>query len=164
MATYSITYQIVTPESAEQGELSGAGWVRPSDGAQIPQGEETYGFTSEQWDAWLLEWVGPPPEIEPFETDDVPGWAVEHACRVPMIGDFLMALRCLRLISEGGYTEPSYHPFDGKSKAWFQQADGDTDYTTGAETRKSLHFDGLTDGTWFALAMLFREASKGPRI
>lgn len=102
MRKITVTYAIVTPESAEQGDF------------------DDTGFTGEVW------------EIEPTEDE------INDAC-----GSMLCAVADLVANKLPG-VEASNYP-DWRRGTWYTDADGDIDYLTGAETRKSYHLDGFTD-------------------
>lgn len=90
-ATYSITYDVTTPESAEQGDYA------------------EYGFEVE------------PTPLEPGDLRR-------------LIGEFRRAVEA-----------SSSHPRPGD---WWTEHDGSIDLRTCAETRRSLHIDGITAATF----------------
>ena len=92
MGQIKITYEIVTPESAAEGDVAERGWA----------------------DGYCREYSGS-----------------EHTA------DEVIALL--------GNVEPSSSAFH--TGVWYTDADGDTDYLTGAERRQSYH---LVRGTWSA--------------
>lgn len=101
MERYVMTYEIITPESAEQGDVAEHGYCEPG--------------------GWLYPFPGSPDEPNPG----------------PAYVSLRAALRDL------GSLEPS--DSDYLDARWWGEVDGTVDYSTGAETRKSLHIpDNIT--------------------
>jgi hypothetical protein len=115
-----MTYEVVTPESTEDGESADHGFAEP--------GGWTYSIADEAFEE-RCESVGRDqalkdmcPEPEEFDT----------------IGD------AVDFLSHYGSFEASCWPLCNNGHCWLTQADGDTDYSTGAETRLSFHLEGVT--------------------
>jgi hypothetical protein len=123
MATYTITYDKVTPESAEDGDVSEHGFYLPG-GYEYPIPD---GCVGAEFTAWR-EATGP--FDLPLETDEDTG-VVDAA---------------IAILREYGCDEPSCRGggFNGDTFVWYSETDPDVDYRTGEETRKAVHFDGLT--------------------
>lgn len=77
---------------------------------------------------------------EPLAPD---AWEKEEADEAGLDPVVYLAVEVLR---QWHATEPS-HSGEG-APCWFTTADPDRDYTTGAETTHSVHFDGLTPVQW----------------
>lgn len=129
-ATYALTYEYVTPESAEDGDASERGFL----GIDTP--------------------------LDPVDQDDIPTWAVDAAPldMAESAASLPEAYAALCIIAERYAWEPSCHPWT-EGEAWFTSV-GDTDYRTGAERRVSVHFDGLSPVQWRCLAALFAECKR----
>lgn len=139
--TYSITYDTVTPESAEDGDVSERGYIVR--GSEYPTPEDFHGRAAVLW----CEEMGTDEEIEPADLDD---WseATLEITRDPI------ALAAYAVLRDEGATEPSvYPPRQGDRPSW-SQPDGDEDFRTGAVTRRTVHFDGLTDEQHAAIIAL----------
>lgn len=75
-------------------------------------------------------------------------------------GDLRAALKSARDL---GISEPSQFPTITSPHAWFTSADGDLDYSTGEETRYSLHVDGATVATLNRIARILSGEKLFPR-
>lgn len=103
MRLIKITYEIVTPESAEQGDIAESGWID----------EE-----------------GTPVEPDEFDIEEM--------------GEPLAVAKCAAKII-GHCVEASDYPKCHPGHTWYTDADGDTDYSTGAVTRQSYHLEGFSE-------------------
>lgn len=134
--TYTLTYDVVTPESAEEGDFSDTGFGRsPADRTSVREGacidpdpEVRRAALKEASDAAT-------DTIEPDE-DQIEEHGGESAAAV--------ALMVGRLTRRYGATEPSCSPTWAPG-TWYTEPDGSTDFATGAVTRVSVHLDGWTD-------------------
>lgn len=116
-----MTYEVVTPESAEDGDFADHGFAEP--------GGWTYSIADESFEE-RCEKVGRDQALkdmcpEPEEFDSI-GDAVEFLSHY---GPFEAS--CYPLCTSGGHD------------CWLTQADGDQDYSTGAVTRLSFHLEGI---------------------
>ncbi len=107
--TIDVTFDTVTPESAENGDIASRGW------------KASILLTREDLD------------------DDNPSW-VDAACYA------LRYANCGSLEADSSHGEPR----------WFTEADGDPDYRTGEETRRSFHPRGFTSEEMLALGAKLR--------
>lgn len=114
-----LTYDLVTPESAEQGDTSEHGFMSPGN-YDHPMDPECVGAAFE---AWKAENVVPCWEEE---TDDDLS-PVEHA---------------IRFLRSGGYSEPSSSVFH--AGVWYSWADRESDYRSGESRGQSAHLEGFT--------------------
>lgn len=122
-----MTYDVVTPESAEDGDTADHGFAEP--------GGWTYSIADESFEE-RCKAVGREQALkdmtpEPLEFEDA-----EEAI------DFLQGY---------GSFEPSCSPVCDNGHCWLTQADGDTDYSTGAVTRLSFHLEGVDPATHRAI-------------
>ena len=119
----TMTYDVVTPESAEEGCTEDNGYAEP--------GGWTYSIADESFQE-RCKAVGREQALkdmtpEPLEFEDT-----EEAI------DFLKS---------SGPFEASCSPTCDNGHCWLTQADGDTDYSTGAVTRLSFHLEGVDPAT-----------------
>lgn len=120
--TYAITYDIVTPESAEEGEASERGYYLAGGYYHaIP-----YGLIGEAFTAYVEKMGYRQPLRD--SRDIAEGVTVVDAA--------------FAILDEYGCFERASHYCPGIS--WYQ-VDPDMDYRTGEDTRKAVHFDGLTE-------------------
>lgn len=122
MGTISIqiTFDVVSPESAEDGDFADHGFYGEG-GWKFSIADEAFEERCNKVgrDQALKDMT---PEPDTFDT-------VDEAV------DFL---------SNYGPFEASCHPLCDNGHCWLTQADGDTDYSTGEVTRLSFHVDGAT--------------------
>jgi hypothetical protein len=123
----SMTFEVVTPESAEDGDMADHGFAEP--------GGWQYSIADEAFEA-RCKAVGRDQALkdmtpEPMEFEDT-----EEAV------DFLAGY---------GSFEASCSPLCDNGHCWLTQADSDTDYSTGAETRLAFHLEGVDPATHRAI-------------
>jgi hypothetical protein len=114
-----ITYEIVTPESAAEGEAEDSGWINEEGIDCTPDDMDLSDAEDTLWDD----------EIEELTKEEI----------------FLHAVVKLaeKEILEKGGVEPSSSQFH--KGIWYTQIDSDKDYATGADERWSFHLDGFTE-------------------
>jgi len=105
----NITYEVITPESAAEGDVAERGWLSP-----------------------LLI------ATEDLDEDD-PSWIDA-------------TIRALQNEGIGSVEADSSHG----TPRWFTEIDGNMDYQTGAETRRSIHPEGFTKAEMDALGKALR--------
>ena len=115
-----MTFETVTPESVEDGDFSDHGFAEPG-GWEYSIADNCFqNRCKDVGDEQALKDMTP----KPLEFEDA-----EEAI------DFL---------SSYGSFETSCSPVCDNGHCWLTQADTDTDYSTGAETRLSFHIEGVT--------------------
>lgn len=114
----SITYEVVSPESAEHGESADHGFYGPGGWRYSLVDDEFQSLVSEVGHTEAVRKMTPAPEE--FE-------GVEEA---------------IAFLSEYGPFEASCYP--PQAGCWLTQADADIDYSTGEETRLSFHLEGVS--------------------
>lgn len=124
--TLAFTYDVVTPESASDGDTDEAGFYEPG-GWKYPMKKDG-------------EYLG---ESSPGNTYQKPVWKP---------GDLKAALESCDSL---GISEPSStgEPHEGM---WFCSVDSDTDYRTGAETSYAFHVEGCTLATLRRIARVLQ--------
>ena len=105
----NITYEVITPESAAEGDVAERGWLSP------------LLITTEDLD------------------EDDPSWVDA-------------TIRALQNEGIGSVEADSSHG----TPRWFTEIDGNMDYQTGAETRRSIHPEGFTKAEMDALGKALR--------
>lgn len=147
--TYSITYDKVTPESAEEGDFSEHGFISPG-GYEHPIPD---GLVGVEFSAWCAE-MGPfDTVIEPTDGGDIPEWAIDAAdcwrdiyqghngTQRDDVGDISLALACFEILRDLGGVEDN-----GDGSFYEIDAANDRDYfEKGEEKRRCVHFEGLSD-------------------
>lgn len=126
--TYSITYETVTPESAAEGEAAEYGYI--IDGNQYPIADIMAITDKAERDRQY-----------PTQTEVEPNTDIDD-----LTSDEALASGCQAILTRYCATEPSCHPMtpDDYAHCWFTEYEPDVDYATGAETRRAVHFDGMT--------------------
>jgi hypothetical protein len=136
--TYTLTYDTVTPESAEDGDYTDSGF---GDGSSLnttsmetidaagPHGAPAWHAALDAARAAATE------PIEPDGYDLAEHDGDESAAAVALMVGLLRR--------HYGATEPSSCPWSPGT--WYTTPDGATDYRTGEVTRVSVHLDGWTD-------------------
>lgn len=110
---FHITYEIVTPESAEHGDAAELGYAMPG--------------------GWQFE-------LDSMTPEDI------EACAL----DLRQAVGMMSSCEDSG--------------RWFTETDSDPDYSTGAETRRSLHCpDSITGASYRRVARLLGIRRGGAR-
>lgn len=144
MATYCITYDITTPESAEDGEYAEGGFVIDGYDIELPAG-----FVGDVAARWRAE-NNPDVVLEPADENDVEEWAYDACGIEPLYGhegdpirgsvpnDLRIAYAAWVVVDSEGVDE------DNGSGSFYGNS-FDQDFRTGAERRIAVHFDGLTD-------------------
>ena len=112
-------YEIVTPESAEHGDMADHGFAEP--------GGWTYSIVDEEFEE-RRKAVGH-------------GQAVKDV--IPAPEEFDSADEAIEFLSNYGPFEPSCYPVCDNGHCWLTQADGDENYSTGEVKRLSFHFKGV---------------------
>lgn len=170
--TYTLTYDVVTPESAELGDFADHGY-----GSSADDGTSLRHNIPDPGDAWTA-YVNAAHDaatdrIEPDEYDldeaedrltarDIPEGTVCPACDcvvsharscprrtapVPTDDEIksaaAVAMTVRLLRAHYGATEPSSHPWTPGT--WYRQPDGSIDYATGAVTRTNVHLKGFSE-------------------
>lgn len=135
--TYMLTYDCVTPESAEDGDASDTGF---GDGHSLnttsmsmidaagPHGSDAWRAAHDAARTAATATVDP----DAYDLDDHDG--DESAAAV--------ALMVALIVRHYGATEPSNSR--GGPGTWYTESYGLTDYRTGEVTRVSVHLDGWT--------------------
>lgn len=129
--TYSVTYELVTEESAEQGDFAERGFL--VNGQELPLPADIHGETAKRW--WEEHGVDTEVDVEGsgwFEDGDI--YALERCC-----AGIVRAHYCTEASSSGPLTEQDW--FVWYDDPWHAEtADG-----TYATRSGGVHFDGLTD-------------------
>jgi hypothetical protein len=118
-----MTYDTVTPESAEEGDFADHGFAAPG-GWEFSIADEAFEARCER-DGREKALADMTPAPEEFDS-------IEEAI------DFL---------KDYGPFEASCYPTCNNGHCWVTQADGDTDYSTGAVTRLSFHLKDVDHAT-----------------
>jgi hypothetical protein len=116
----SMTFETVTPESAEDGDVADHGFAEPGGWEYSIYDDAFQARVAKDGRDQALKDMTP----EPLEFEDV-----EEAV------DFLQGY---------GSFETSCSPVCDNGHCWLTQADTDKDFSTGAETRLSFHLEGVT--------------------
>jgi hypothetical protein len=136
--TYTLTYDCVTPESAEDGDFSDHGF---GDGASLNSTsvrhlDANYPHGSPEWrEQYDAARAAATDTIEPDEYD-IEEHGDESAAAVALVATLIRR--------HYGATEASSYP-DWCPGTWYTAPDGSTDYRTGEVTRVSVHLDGWTE-------------------
>lgn len=117
MVRFAVTYDKVTPESAEDGDVSERGWYMAG-GWYYPVPD---GLVGPEYGAWVEE-QGFYQPVDPDELDE---------------GEDPIVRACADIVLEYGGVET----YDGTS--WYCASE--QDYRTGEDTTKCIHFEGLSD-------------------
>jgi hypothetical protein len=145
--TYTLTYDKVTPESAEHGDYSDHGF---GDGSSLnTTSMETIDAAGPHGSlAWKCAYADARAEateaIEPDEYD-----LADAVCNLdcddadPRVESHAAVSILLGIMRDLGATEPSAS--DAGAGVWYTTPDGSTDYRTGEETRVSVHLDGWSE-------------------
>lgn len=112
-----MTFEVVTPESAEYGDFADHGFAEP--------GGWTYSIADESFSE----------RCDKVGRDQ----ALKDMCPEPE--EFEYVDDALEFLSHYGPFEASCWPICENGHCWLTQADSDVDYSTGAETRLSFHID-----------------------
>lgn len=136
--TYTLTYDTVTPESAEEGDYSdsgfGDGWSLCSTSMSVVDAAGPHG--SPAWRAAHdAARAAATDTVEPDGYDLAEHDGDESAAAVALVAGLLRR--------HYGATEPSSAPWTPGT--WYTTPDGATEYRTGAVTRVSVHLDGWTE-------------------
>jgi hypothetical protein len=116
-----MTYDVVSPESAEHGDFADHGFYGP--------GGWQYSIADEEFQA-RCERVGREQALKDMTPEPEVVDSVEDA---------------IDYIANYGPFEPSCYPPCDNGHCWLTQSDGDTDYSTGEVTRLALHIDGASN-------------------
>jgi len=138
---YAITYEIVTPESAEDGDAAERGFV--IDGFDCPIDEvmaDREGHATEM-------------ELDPVDLDCVPVWALV-ALDDLSDDDVIAAYSFYAAIVEHGWTEPSCSG-ETNARTWYTQPDDDENIRTGERRREAFHPHGISETVGRAIGVLF---------
>jgi hypothetical protein len=119
----SMTFETVTPESAEDGDVADHGFAEPGGWEYSIYDDAFHARVDKDGLDVALKEMTP----EPLEFEDV-----EEAV------DFLKGY---------GSFETSCSPVCDNAHCWLTQADGDTDFGTGAVTRLSFHLKDVDPAT-----------------
>jgi hypothetical protein len=140
--TYTLTYDCVTPESAEDGDFSDCGFGRsPSDGTSTREGACIDGNHAVRMAALAAASDAATEEITADEDEKDEHMDLEDsAAESRVCVDKIVAL----IRRHYGATEPSCCP-EWCPGTWYTTPDGSTDYRTGEVTRVSVHLDGWTE-------------------
>lgn len=127
VGTYVITYDEVTPESAEEGDFSDHGFV--CGGWDVSTRDAPVGA---DFKAWCAEQGV---EDYPIEADEEEGESDAEAIVATM-----------RAMGFDRYSEPNMWGGSGPQPAYaYTKDDGYTDYSTGATRRETFHIQGVSD-------------------
>jgi hypothetical protein len=120
-----MTYEVVTPESAEDGDFADHGFAEP--------GGWTYSIADESFEERCKS-VGRDQALKDM---------------TPEPEEFDTVAEAVEFLSHYGPFEASCYPLckSGGHDCWVTQADSDVDYSTGAETRLSFHLEGVSRET-----------------
>jgi hypothetical protein len=155
--TYTLTYDCVTPESAEEGDFSDCGFGRsPRDGTSTREGAcidddhdvrmaalaaandaATDTIESDEYD--LQEACDTLKEAHPYGIPSFETWRTDR----PEVESHAAVSILLGIMRDLGATEPSAS--DAGAGVWYTTPDGSTDYATGEVTRVSVHLDGWSE-------------------
>lgn len=154
---YTMTYDKVTPESAEDGDVSERGFMTPG-GWEHPIPD---GLVGDEFKAWC-DAQGPfEQDVEPADLDDVPEWVRDlifttyaHGSEPFPEGGAVdthagILWSCYGILEDLGGVEDNG---DGT----FYEIDADQNYRTGEDTRRAVHFEGLTDAQLKLLSALMK--------
>lgn len=128
---YAITYDKVTPESADNGDYSESGWYMAG-GWEYPCPD---GLCGPEYGAWVEE-QGFYQPVDPADPDDLND------------GEDPIVRACAEIVREYG----GYETDDGTS--WY--CESEQDYHTGEDTTKCIHFEGLSTEQAAALIRLVK--------
>ena len=116
----SMTFDTVTPESAEDGDTADHGFAEP--------GGWTYSIADDAFQARVAK----------------DGREKALADMTPAPLEFEDAEEAIEFLSKSGPFEASCSPVCDNGHCWLTQADGDEDFSTGAVTRLSFHLEGVS--------------------
>jgi len=126
--SYSITYEVWTPEDVEHGEPSERGFIIDGWETEMPPG-----IVGKEATKWFKE-NDPDMDVD----EDIRDLADEEDISLKEASAVYMAdLIC----SELGFVEPSSSYLDAES---YYGADDEPDYSTGNRTTKALHLKGFS--------------------
>lgn len=145
--TYTLTYDCVTPESAEDGGTSDHGF---GDGASLTS-VSLADMEAERGDMPRDEWLKLLKEasdantdtIEPLDAAELERHRFKDEAPESAQSRYAVATMAALIRDHYGATEPSSVPYSPGT--WYTTPDGSTDYRTGEVTRVSVHLDGWTD-------------------
>ena len=132
--SYTVTYDRVTPESAEDGDTSEAGFYVAGGWHHDMKHEPSPSESPEAAELWESTKAAATCAVEPDEYDIEDAGGEESRAAVALM---------VRVLRDEGASEPSCS--NGGPDTWYTTPDGHEDYTTGERTTYSYHLNGWTE-------------------
>ena len=155
--TYCVTYEIITPESAENGDVSERGFCDlGSHSRQIPLPPDLCGDAVKAWSAQFDFDVEVTPEDWPDWDPPPPTSSVQWM--YPEVHESYACARAMaKILLDAGATETSGSRHS--TGDWYTATDADQDWRDGSTTSYSYHLDGWTPDEERLIAALVKSGS-----